>query len=107
MPVTATTWNAECRAGTDPTRISRAYARAQAVPIGAASRSPGRLSRSSSPSAIRAAKAIALRGPTTPALTDWAMQPTTAIAVAAASSRWPEPADRPERARRPVAASPS
>ena len=61
MPVTATTWNAECRAGTDPTRIATAYASAQAVPIGAASRSPGRLSRSSSPSAIRAAKAIALR----------------------------------------------
>ena len=74
MPVTATTWNAECRAGTDPTLISSAYASAQAVPIGAASRSPGRLSRSSSPSAIRAAKAIALRGATTAVPSDCTTQ---------------------------------
>ncbi len=87
--VTATTWNAECRAGDDPTRISRAYASAQAVPIGAASRSPGRLSRSSSPSAIRAAKAIALRAATTPVATDCAIQPTASRPDAATSSRWP------------------
>ena len=105
MPVTATTWSAECRAGTDPTRIATAYASAQAVPIGAASRSPGRLSRSSSPSAIRAAKAIAPRGATTPPLTDRAMQAATAKPVAPTNRRWPEAPGLRERARRPVVAS--
>ena len=62
---------------------------AGAVPIGAASRSPGRLRRSSSPSAIRAAKAIALRTAATPVTSDCAMQATTSSPEATASRRWP------------------
>ena len=57
--------------------MSRAYASAPANPIGADSRSPGRFSRSTSPNAMSAPNAIAIRGPVTPSAAVCATEATS------------------------------
>jgi hypothetical protein len=70
IAVTAMTCDAQGLAGSSPILSTRAYAIAPAVAIGAASRSPGRFSRSSSPNATSAPNASA-------AWTSWT--PLTAV----------------------------
>ena len=80
MAATATTCCMPCRAGSSWTRMSSAYASDPAAAIGAASRSPGSVSRSSSPKAIRPPNASAAGTPVTLA---------TAVSATATTSRTP------------------
>jgi hypothetical protein len=66
IAATAMTCCGPCLAGLSPIRSNSAYPSAPAVAMGAASRSPGRFSRSSSPNAISVPNAIAADESRTP-----------------------------------------
>src|SRR3954468_3223927 len=91
--VTVTAWNAECVAGSLPTRRSRAYPRAPALAIGATSRLPGMIMRSSSPTAISAPNRMAVRESFTPTAPTWVTEAMTSIPATAISRSWAESSD--------------
>src|SRR6185437_12790836 len=90
IAVTAMTCDAQGLAGMSPILSTRAYAIAPAVAIGAASRSPGRFSRSSSPNAISAPNESAACTPSTPLTPVCATDQMSRSPANAMRSHWPE-----------------